>query len=209
MLFDITPSLNSKLAVFPGDTPFMLRHHMRISEGAHLELSSFQCSSHIGAHADAPNHYTAHGESIEQRRLSLYLGKAQILRIATVPLIEVGHLIHRPLLASRILFATGSFDPQKWTDDFTALSPSTIDYLAQKGVQLIGIDTPSIDPALSKSLDAHHMVARHDMAILEGLELKHVPEGVYRLIALPLKIEGGEASPVRAILTDLNDDLQS
>jgi arylformamidase len=67
-------------------------------------------------------------------------------------------------------------------------------------VKLVGIDTPSIDLAEDKVLESHQAVFSHDMAILEGIVLGHVSEGIYQLIALPLKIEGADATPVRAIL---------
>jgi arylformamidase len=103
--------------------------------------------------------------------------------------------------AERVLFATGTFpDPENFTTDFAALTPELVDYLAGRGVRLVGIDTPSVDLFDSKDLPAHHRCLAHDMAILEGLVLTGVPEGVYELIALPLKLVGFDASPVRAVL---------
>ena len=103
--------------------------------------------------------------------------------------------------APRVLLATGTFpDPERFTADFAAYDPALIDLLHDRGVQLIGIDTPSIDLFDSKDLPSHRMFLRCDMAILEGLVLKDVPEGLYELIALPLRLVGFDASPVRAIL---------
>ena len=78
--------------------------------------------------------------------------------------------------------------------------PELIDFLHEQGVVLIGVDTPSVDLFESKDLEAHQAFLRNDMAILEGLVLGHVPAGLYELIALPLRLEGFEASPVRAVL---------
>ena len=66
--------------------------------------------------------------------------------------------------------------------------------------QLVGIDTPSIDPERDKDLLSHQAVFQNDMAVLEGIVLDSVPDGVYTLIALPLKLRGADASPVRAVL---------
>jgi arylformamidase len=85
-------------------------------------------------------------------------------------------------------------------EDFAALSPELVDALDRRRVRLIGIDTPSVDLFDSKDLPAHHACLRCDMAILEGLVLRDVPEGEYELIALPLKLLGFDASPVRAVL---------
>ena len=108
-----------------------------------------------------------------------------------------------PIAAPRVLFRTGSYpDPTHFNADFCSLSPALIEKLAGEGVRLVGIDTPSIDPADSKDLPSHAMVAAHDLAILEGIVLDHVDDGVYTLVALPLRLEGADASPVRAILLD-------
>ncbi|MBT8473214.1 MAG: hypothetical protein KJN99_11470, partial [Marinicaulis sp.] len=85
-------------------------------------------------------------------------------------------------------------------EDFAAIGADAIDYLASLSVRLIGVDTPSLDPATSKTLDAHRAVCRADMRILENLKLDDVDVGEYELIAPPLKIAGGDAAPVRAIL---------
>jgi arylformamidase len=109
--------------------------------------------------------------------------------------------------AVRILFRTNSYpDPNVWRDDFVGLSPLLIDYLQASGVILIGIDTPSIDPAHSKELESHRQIAKYNMANLEGIDLSEVEEGFYELIALPLKIQGGDASPVRAVLLQKEPD---
>ena len=101
----------------------------------------------------------------------------------------------------RVLFATGSFpDPNAWNEDFSSLSPELVHLLADAGVRLVGIDTPSVDPSTSKALESHSAVAQRDLAILEGLVLDGVAPGLYRLMAFPLKLSGADASPVRAVL---------
>jgi arylformamidase len=108
------------------------------------------------------------------------------------------------ILAPRVLLATGTYpDPSFFNEDFAALSPELIDALAGKGVRLVGVDTPSVDRFSSKDLPSHLACLRHDIAILEGIVLREVPEGVYELVALPLKLSGFDASPVRAVLREL------
>jgi arylformamidase len=103
--------------------------------------------------------------------------------------------------APRVLFSTGTFpDPNAFSTDFASLSPELVDDLHGKGVVLVGIDTPSVDPFDDKELLAHRALFRRDMANLEGLVLSHVAPGLYTLVALPLRIEGADASPVRAAL---------
>ena len=203
-IIDISPVINSQLAVWPGDVPFSRELNLSIADGANIDLSAIRGTVHLGAHTDAPSHYAADGEGIAQRDLSLYLGPAQVISVD----VERGRRIQPEdvpvaITAPRVLFKTGSYpDPTDFNTDFCALSPSLIEKLAGEGVCLVGIDTPSIDPAESKDLPSHAMVAAHDLAILEGIVLDQVDDGVYTLVALPLRIEGADASPVRAVLLD-------
>ena len=103
-----------------------------------------------------------------------------------------------------MLFRTYARAPvAAWDSNFRAVAAATIDALAAAGVFLVGIDTPSLDPETSKTMDAHRAVYRHGMSILESLVLDGVPEGDYELIALPLKLVDLDAAPVRAVLRPL------
>lgn len=207
MIYDITPSITPKLAVWPGDTPASREVLLDMARGDNLTLSTLRATVHLGAHADGPNHYGKDAPAIDQRSLDYYLGPCQVIRV-DVP--RKTRITVRAALASlksefelpaRVLFATGSYpDPQNWNSDFAALSVELIDFLHERGVITVGIDTPSVDLFESKDLPAHKAILRNDMSILEGLVLKDVPEGMYELIALPLPLVGFDASPVRAIL---------
>jgi arylformamidase len=123
---------------------------------------------------------------------------------ARVKVEDIRGLIQAP----RVLIDTGSFpDPDHWNSDFCSFSPELLEWLAGQGVKLVGIDTPSVDPEDSKALEAHQMLWKHDFAVLEGLLLKDVPEGIYTLVAPPLPIVGGDASPVRALLLPYGAEL--
>jgi arylformamidase len=203
-IIDISPPISSALAVWPGDVPFSREVSLSIANGANIDLSCIRTTVHLGAHVDAPSHYAADGEGIGTRDLSFYLGPAQVMRVDVVPgeRIRPEHLTG-PIVAPRVLFHTGSYpDPTRFNSDFCSLSPELIEQLAGDGVRLVGIDTPSIDPADCKDLPSHSMVAAHDMAVLEGIVLDRVGDGVYTLVALPLSIEGADASPVRAVLLE-------
>jgi len=168
-------------------------------------LSTIQTTVHVGAHVDAPNHYHASGLGISEQKLSRYLGRCQVVQVSLAPgsRMRVSDIENIKIEAKRILFKTESFpDPDHWNDDFVSLSADVLEYLAKKGVLLVGIDTPSIDPAPDKTLESHLAVYQNDMSILEGLVLTGVSEGKYVLSALPLKILGGDASPVRAVLLE-------
>jgi arylformamidase len=179
-----------------------------MNAGANLTLSDIRTSLHVGAHADAPSHYLTDGADIAMRRLDLYLGRCIVVHVdvARGERITPDHVADKIewITAPRVLFHTGTFpDHYRWNNDFASLSPELVDDLYHHGVRLIGIDTPSVDPFDSKALEAHHAFAWNDMAILEGLVLDGVEEGEYELIALPLRIKGADASPVRAVLRPL------
>ena len=204
-VFDISPPITMSLAVWPGDTPPSREVLLDMKRGDNLTLSTLRATVHLGAHADGPNHYGQDAPGIDERSLEYYLGPCQVIRVR----VENGTRITSDMLGQsieqpRVLLATGTFpDPTEFNEDFAALTPDLIDSLHERGVQLIGIDTPSVDLFDSKDLPAHGRFLANDMAILEGLVLSDVPEGVYELIALPLKLVGFDASPVRAILRTL------
>ncbi len=200
---DISPVIRPSIAVFPGDTPFHRTINMSFKEGQHLDLSQITTTLHVGAHTDAPSHYHAEGKTIDQRDLNYYLGQCQVIEIKGKPeRIKPGDL-KETIRAPRVLFKTNSFpNPDQWNDDFSALSPELIQFLKEKNVILVGIDTPSVDPAKDQSLASHKAIHESNMAILEGIILTHVSPGVYQLVALPLRLEGADASPVRAILIE-------
>jgi arylformamidase len=202
-VFDISPEVSEGIAVFPGDTPYRRKVALDFSKGDNLVLSAIETTVHAGAHTDAPNHYHERGTGIETRDLSFYMGECQVVsvKIPRGERIQPKDLVDVKIKARRVLFKTGSFpDPNQWSGDFNSLSPQLIELLAGKGVVLVGIDTPSIDPEQDKALESHQAIYKKDLAILEGLVLDQVPDGLYTLIALPLKLKGADASPVRAVL---------
>lgn len=232
MLHDLTPSITPATAVWPCDTPFSRKFLCRIAEGAPIDLSAITTTLHLGAHADGPNHYHPQGVGVGEMPLVHYLGRCQVVdapiaRGGRVRPADVRGGVGS-ILAPRVLFRTGTFDGfNAWNADFGGLSAELLDALASlpvpidapdsradgsqpapsarrtTGVITVGLDTPSVDLQDSKDLPAHHAVFRHGMAILEGLELRSVPPGLYELIALPLKLVGCDASPVRAVLRSL------
>lgn len=205
MLYDITPPISELLRVWPGDTPPTRELVLDIRRGDSVTLSTLRATVHLGAHADAPNHYGRDAAGIDARSLDYYLGRCQVVHVEVARKTRIGveHL-PRPIEAQRVLFRTGTFpEPNAFNEDFAAVSPSLIEHLSAHGVRLVGIDTPSVDLFDSADLPSHQACLRNDLAILEGLTLAAVPEGVYELIALPLRLVGFDASPVRAVLRSL------
>ena len=205
-LWDISPPVDAGTPVFPGDTPFAIDWPARIGPGCPVNVSTLTLSPHTGAHADAPLHYDDGGAAIGAVALTPYLGRCRVIHaIDCGPLVLWRHLEHALAdLPPRVLVRCYRAVPQRHFDTaLPAYAPDTIEQLADRGVLLIGIDSASIDPADSKTLDSHQVIRRRNLRVLENLLLDNVPEGDYELIALPLKLMSACASPVRAVLRSL------
>ncbi|AST31405.2 arylformamidase [Ralstonia solanacearum] len=204
-LWDISPALSTATPTWPGDTPFSQEIAWKLEGDCPVNVGRITLSPHTGAHADAPLHYRADGAPIGAVPLDAYLGPCRVIHCVGAERVEPEH-VRKALddTPPRVLLRTYARMPQSaWDDHFAAIAPETIELLAAHGVRLIGTDTASLDPQTSKTMDAHHAVGRHGLAILEGLVLDDVPAGDYELIALPLKFATLDASPVRAVLRRL------
>lgn len=205
LLWDISPTISAALPVWPGDTRFEASPTWEIKDGCPVHVSRMTMTTHLGAHTDAPMHYDPRGAAIDAVPLGPYIGPCRVIHCIGVARVEPRHLEGMlDGLPQRVLFRTYETAPQRaWDAGFAAISPDAIDLLAAHGVLLIGTDAASLDPQDSKTLDAHNAVRRNRMAILEGVVLDEIAAGDYELIALPLKLAGMDASPVRAILRGL------
>lgn len=201
-LYDISPIVSPSLAVWPGDTAPTREVLLDMRQGANLTLSTLRTTVHAGAHADAPSHFGKDAPAIDACDLEPYLGRCQVVRVAASPRTRITpqHLA-AAVGAERLLIATGTCpDPARFAEDFAALDPGLVDWLHERGVRLVGIDTPSVDLFDDGALRSHQRFLAHDMRILEGLCLDGVAPGYYELVALPLRLAGFDASPVRAVL---------
>jgi len=207
VIHDISPLVDPAFAVWPGDTPFRAEEVLRIEDGASVNLSTLTLSCHTGAHADAPNHYVAGAPGIDEAELEKYLGPCLLLDVR-----PEDHAIHPRDLGDldlagtpRVLFRTGTMkDRTVFPEPLTCLTVPLVERLAEQGVVLVGLDSPSVDRFDSKDLPCHKALYRHGIVNLECLALAGVPAGRYELVALPLKLAGRDASPVRAVLRTLD-----
>jgi arylformamidase len=204
--WDISPPIHAGSPVFPGDTAYLQQWVATIGPGCPVNLSALSLSPHVGAHADAPLHYDPAGLAIGEVDLEPFLGPCRVIHaIGCGPLVRPEHMAHAmDGLPERVLVRVYERMPQdRFDETLPAFAPETVTLLADRGVKLIGIDSASIDPASSKSLDSHQLIRQRGLRVLENLLLDDVPEGDYELIALPLKFTTADASPVRAILRSL------
>jgi arylformamidase len=210
-LWDISPPVDAHTPAFPGDTAYSQTWVATLGPGCPVNVSAITLSPHLGAHADAPLHYDPSGQAVGALDLAPFLGPCRVVHaINPGPLVQPHHLaaaLNRPApLPPRVLVRTYQHMPQRqWDGALSAFAPDTVALLADRGVVLVGIDTASIDPADSKTLDSHQVIRQRGLRVLENLVLDDVPEGDYELIALPLKLTTADASPVRAVLRALPD----
>jgi len=203
MIIDISQPLSAGMAGFPGDVVYEESRTFVIGPGCPVNVARIAMSTHCGSHADAPLHYDAAGAAIGGLELEPFIGPCRVIdaRAATslcLPEQIAGQLDAVP---PRVLLRLAErSDPHVWPAGFRALSSDVIGFLAAKGVRLVGIDTPSVDPEISKELPAHMAAKRAGMRILENLVLAHVAPGDYELIALPVNFANLDAAPVRAVL---------
>ena len=203
-IWDISPPVDEQSSVFPGDTAYSQALHFSLTPECPVNVNRITMSPHTGAHADAPLHYANGHASAGELDLTPYLGPCRVIHcIDCRPLVLPAHIAHAlENLPPRVLLRTARSASQSWAS-FSAIAPETLALLATKNIALVGIDTPSVDPATSEDLPSHHQLLAHGLRVLENLVLDDVPEGDYELIALPLKLMKADASPVRAILREL------
>jgi len=164
-------------------------------------------STQSGTHAECSRHVRDDASPLDQLDLTAFVGECELRDVSAArDRVTLSDILDRlPSKLERVLLRTmRTPDWNRWPSGFTAIDPDLIDALAARGCRLIGTDAPSIDPETCKLLRSHHAAHRAGMAILEGLVLDHLKEGRYELIALPLPIAGIEATPVRAVLREID-----
>jgi arylformamidase len=203
-LIDISLSLRAGLPEWPGDTPFTCGLTWAIARGSSVNVSSLTMSPHVGTHADAPFHVGDALPTVEQLALDAFVGPAHVIDVRHVDeSITLAHVeqasgtngLERLLLRTGRTIATGHF-----TDRWPVLTEACARALLSRGLRLLGVDAPSVDERESKTLPVHHALFEGGAAILENLDLERAAPGRYELLAFPMKLAGGDAAPVRAVL---------
>jgi arylformamidase len=206
-IYDITRTISAALKLWPGDAQYSVNPVLKLDEGAAVNLTTLTLSSHTGTHADAYFHYTKDGAHPAEMPLEHYIGPARVVTVTRregslnkedfAPGMLEG--VRRLLIRSHV----SDLPDDVWPDEFPYPSVALIEYLAEQGCVLIGLDSPSFDELTSTALEGHHALARNQIVNLETLNLSGVPDGDYELAALPLKLDKACGSPVRAVLRSL------
>jgi arylformamidase len=205
-MHDISILVGESTPEWPGDTPFSCGWTARMSGGESVNLSAITMSPHVGSHADAPLHVRDGGAASDALPVAAFLGQTQVLGVEGPPRdLDVDEILPRlPRGTTRVLLRTGvSIAGGLFPTDWPALTVAAAQSMVASGVILLGVDAPSVDRRTSKSLAVHHALFGGGACVLENLDLSGVVDGIYELIAPPLRIAGLDAAPVRALLRPL------
>jgi arylformamidase len=205
-VYDISVLLGGESIDFPGDPPYVRERVGRIGETGDYELSSLRLSAHAGTHLDSPSHFCLGGKTIDAYSAGEFILPARVVEVADREAVRPEEIASAlPLPGEAVLFRTanslsgrstrGAFSP-----DYVCLTPEAALLCVEKGVRLVGLDYITVERYGDQAFPVHHALSENGILILEGIHLGHVPPGDYLLLCLPLKIRGGEASPVRAVL---------
>ena len=209
-IFDISRTLSADLAPWPGDVAFQFKLNGTIPEGSSVNVGMISASLHNGSHADARFHFEQDGWTIDQAELATYFGPAIVVDLSAkyggeampqITIDDLGSIGDQLTEAPRLLLKTNVWrDSHVFPGRIPTIAADVPEWLRERRVKLLGFDVPSVDEITAKELVNHHAIAAAGISILESLDLQAVDPGRYQLVALPLKIAGGDGSPVRAIL---------
>ncbi len=203
-LYDVTLPIYAGMPVYPGDPEVSREPRLAVAAGDAANVSLLTMGSHTGTHVDAPRHFFDGAPGVDRLPLTALVGPARVVEVMTAESVEAALLsVADPCAPPRVLLKTRhpARDPaETGPRESAALTPGAARRLVEAGVRLVGVDGPSVDPAASAGFDAHRILLRAGIVILEGLDLSGVPPGDYELICLPLKIRDGDGAPARVLL---------
>jgi len=206
---DITLPIREGMIAYPGNPPTKVRPHSSIDKGDPANVTALSLGSHAGTHVDAARHFIPNGQTVDELPLERLIGPAlvveigdDVIRIGEPELRSAGIEGHTRILLrtrnSRLLREEG------FREDFTHVTGEGARYLVSVGVELVGIDYLSIEAFDADQPVAHRTLLEERVVVVEGLDLGRVPPGRYELFCLPMRIEGIDGAPVRAVLREID-----
>jgi arylformamidase len=204
-IYDISVPIRSGGIVYPGNPEIDISLQQAVAKGAGANVSAICFGSHTGTHADASRHFFDDGQPVDQIPLDRLIGPALLVSFPDdVRAVGAAELKAHDLRGrKRILLRTRNsalLSQKQFAPDYTYLAPDGAEYLVDKGIELVGIDYLSIEQFHSGHHRTHRTLLAKSVVILEGLDLSVPPPGEYQLICLPLRIEGCDGAPARAVL---------
>ena len=199
MWIDISMPLHKNMAVWPGDRPFRYTLDATLQQDG-ANVGAVELSLHAGTHVDAPYHYDDFGKSIDTLPIDLFVGEVAIFDATAGWSADLLSSIDWSRIERVFFKTTTERAPMTFSPQYEAVPLLIVEALRERGVRVIGTDAPSVDAFDAHDLPVHHACKEAGMYIIENLQLQRVTQGVYDFIGLPLAIQGGDASPIRAII---------
>jgi arylformamidase len=190
---------------WPDNPPVRIERMLDIERGDVANVSTISLGSHTGTHMDAPIHFVRGGEGMDRMPLDATMGLARVIEIQDPTSIKPDELDpHGIGRGERVLFKTRNSSLAWWTrdfiEDFVYVSQKAARYLAERGVRTVGVDYLSVGGFYADGVETHQALLGAGIWVIEGLDLSRVEPGEHELICLPLKVEGGDGAPARALL---------
>ena len=206
-IFDISLTISPTLPTWPGDPGLELEQFESMDKGAHANVTRISSSVHLGTHVDAPHHFLNDGRTVEQLPLEVLTGPCYVVQFPDGVEAITADVLDRVEITpglKRVLFGTSNShfwanNEKEFQTDFVAISEDGAEWLVKHGIELVGVDYLSVAP-YGDSAPTHKVLLEAGVVVVEGLNLANVVRGFYDLYCLPLKIEGSDGAPARAIL---------
>ena len=206
MWIDITQTLKKGIPNWPGDTQFLYELIYTKEQTGSVNIGKIVTSLHTGTHADAPYHFNYKGETMEQLDINRFIGTCIVIDCRSQKEITAEWLQRFQFHSvERVLLKTIDKIDDHFPRSVPIIHPNVAAFLKERGVKLLGVDIPSVDELTSKDVLTHHALHEAGIYIIEGLVLEEIDEGYYDFIGLPLKIEGADGAPVRAVIRKINN----
>lgn len=191
--------------MYPGNPEIHIEPSSELSKGASSNLSRLSFGSHTGTHVDAPRHFFEAGSTVERLPLNALIGPAIVLAFEDDVMSVTASLLqsHSLVGVERVLFRTrnsGFVKEREFRKDYTYVAPDAAEYLASLGVKLVGVDYLSVEQFRSGHHRTHRTLLERGIVIVEGLDLSGIEAGEYAFCCLPLRLEGLDGAPARAVL---------
>ena len=204
-IFDISVPIRTGGLVYPGNPEIDISLQQAVAKGASANVSTIRFGSHTGTHVDASRHFFDDGQPVDKIPLDRLIGPALLVGFDDeMRSVGASDLRARDLKGhKRILIRTRNsalLSQREFVPDYTFLAPDGAQYLVDSGVELVGVDYLSIEQFHSGHHRTHRTLLERSVVIVEGLDLSAPSPGEYNFICLPLRIEGCDGAPARAVL---------
>lgn len=207
--FDVTVTLSPDMPSWPGEPAPAIDRLYALDRGDVANVTRMAGPVHAGTHVDAPLHFIDGGADVAALELDVLMGPARLVHLPDADVVST-EILDRLDLApgtERLLFRTRNSalwdDPgHAFRQDYVALTPDAARWVVARGIRLVGVDYLSVERFDEPGNATHRILLGAAVVIVEGLDLRRVPEGDYQLVCLPLKIAGGDGAPARVVLIE-------